>query len=66
MRITIRKIKPYFCAGCGEGLRGCEIPKEQQKAYGATHFMREIGIYAMDVDHVVYWRCPDCDYEWPR
>ena len=38
--------------------------------YGATrttgHWGREIGIYCMDRDRTVAWKCPDCDHEWSR
>lgn len=38
--------------------------------YGATRehgrWGRQIGIYDMDKDRTVRWRCPDCEHEWPR
>lgn len=38
--------------------------------YGATkengQWGREIGIYSMERDMTVAWRCPDCGHEWPR
>jgi hypothetical protein len=39
--------------------------------YGATRtngrcFRREIGIYDMDKDITVSFRCPDCLHEWKR
>lgn len=49
---------------------------EEQKAleaaamHGATktegRWGRQIGIYRMDQDRTVVYRCPDCGYEWPR
>lgn len=36
--------------------------------YGATktegRWKRQIGIYDMDRDRTVAWRCPDCGHEW--
>lgn len=38
--------------------------------YGATKdkgkWGREIGIYSMELDRTVRWKCPDCDHEWAR
>lgn len=38
--------------------------------YGATrttgHWGRKIGIYCMERDRTVAWKCPDCDHEWGR
>jgi len=38
--------------------------------YGATQgkgkFGRQIGIYSLEADRTVRWRCPDCDHEWSR
>lgn len=38
--------------------------------YGATrttgHWGRKIGLYCMDRDRTVAWKCPDCDHEWGR
>jgi hypothetical protein len=38
--------------------------------YGATRekgqWGREIGIYDMETDRTVQWKCPDCNHEWPR
>ena len=40
------------------------------KGYGATategRWGREIGIYDIDLDRTVAWRCPDCNHQWPR
>lgn len=37
--------------------------------YGASRtkgrWGREIGI-ELDRDRIEFWRCPDCNYEWPR
>ncbi len=38
--------------------------------YGATkekgQWGREIGIYSMETDRTVAWKCPDCGHEWER
>lgn len=39
--------------------------------YGATkennlQWGRQIGIYDLNTDRTVSWRCPDCNHEWPR
>jgi hypothetical protein len=43
---------------------------ETAELYGATRekgkFGRVIGIYDMEKDRTVRWKCPDCDGEWPR
>ena len=54
------------CPYCTADLQGNPIPKEQQEAYGATHFSRKIGIYDIDRDRTVEWQCPDCGCRWPR
>ena len=40
------------------------------KMYGASKgngkWGRQIGIYDLDKDRTVSWRCPDCTGEWPR
>ena len=48
-------------------------PEEALKtaeAYGATqttgHWGRRIGIYDMEKDRTVAWKCPDCGCEWDR
>ncbi|MHB0801415.1 hypothetical protein PVK73_17540 [Bacillus thuringiensis] len=52
-----------FCPYCNADLQGDLIPKQSQKAYGATHFTRKIGISSIAADKIVKWRCPDCDKE---
>lgn len=38
--------------------------------YGATRekgqWGREIGIYNMETDRTVQWKCPDCNHTWDR
>lgn len=40
------------------------------KAYGADrtqgNWGRAIGIYDMDLDRTVAWKCPDCNHQWGR
>ena len=41
---------------------------ETAKLYGATktegRWGRQIGIYDMELDRTIKWKCPDCNYEW--
>ncbi len=47
-----------------------ERADEYAAAYGATRttgrWGREIGIYDMEKDMTVRWKCPDCEHEWRR
>lgn len=57
------------CPECGVSLRGEPIPEEyrQRGYYSGTHFSRVIGVECRGLyDGVMYWRCPDCGYSWPR
>lgn len=55
------------CPKCGADFQGPPIPEQHRQHYGKhTHFSRLIGIYDMDRDRTVAWRCPDCGHEWPR
>jgi len=50
--------------------------KDRQKAlevaemYGATetkgHWDKKIGLYSMERDRTVMYRCPQCEHEWKR
>ncbi|EPY7708306.1 hypothetical protein ACN1JM_000347 [Bacillus pacificus] len=53
-----------FCPYCNADLQGELIPKQSQKAYGATHFTRKIGITSIEADRIFKWKCPDCNKEW--
>lgn len=66
MKTKIRKIKSYFCPSCKADLRGGVIPKKDQHLFGADHFGREIGLYDMEQDRTISWKCPDCGHQWPR
>lgn len=43
---------------------------EVAKNYGATRttgkWGRQIGLYSMEEDRTVRWKCPACDHEWKR
>ena len=43
---------------------------ETAKCYGATktegRWGRAIGMYDMEKDRTVAYRCPDCDHQWER
>lgn len=54
------------CPKCQADLQGDEIPEESRHLYGGTHFRRVIGISSRELDRVIAWRCPDCDYEEER
>ena len=46
------------------------VADEVSESYGATRekgrWGRAIGIYDMEKDRTVRWKCPDCNHEWPR
>ena len=46
------------------------VADEVSGNYGATrekgNWGRAIGIYDMEKDRTVRWKCPDCNHEWPR
>ena len=55
------------CPACQISLIGAPILQEYRQYYGnLTHFKREIGIYDIEKDRVIAWKCPDCGYEWER
>lgn len=54
------------CPVCGVSWLDGEIPEKSRHLYGGTHFKREIGIYDMDRDITVRWKCPDCKTEFDR
>jgi hypothetical protein len=64
---SLDSVYPETCPHCNASMQGSGIPEEMQHLYGgATHFSRVIGIYSMDEDRTIAWRCPDCGQEWPR
>ena len=56
------------CPACGADFQGEEIPEKNRRFYaeGTTHYSRLIGIYDLEEDMTVAWRCPDCKHQWPR
>ena len=60
---------PKKCPNCKADFTGELIPKKYRDKgwYGKhTHYSRVIGLYDMDQDRTIAYRCPDCGYEWPR
>ena len=55
------------CPICTVSWVGEEIPEKSRYLYnGKTHFKREIGIYDLEKDMTVKWRCPDCGSTFDR
>ena len=65
------------CSACGADLRGPTIEPTHRHLYGTVvecrhgcggepHYSRLIGIYDMERDRTVAWRCPDCGHEEAR
>ncbi|WP_184120900.1 hypothetical protein [Bacillus thuringiensis] len=52
-----------FYLYCNADLQEEPIPKQSQKAYGATHFTRKIGITSIEADRIFKWKCSDCNKE---
>jgi rubrerythrin len=58
---------PTTCPNCHADFLGEPIPEKNRQYFGnATHFLRVIGIYDRNLDRTTHWKCPDCNYEWPR
>jgi len=57
---------PDNCPKCHTNLIGDPIPEQDQHLFGCDHFSRVIGIYDRDRDETVYYKCPDCGYQWAR
>ena len=54
-----------YCPKCKISLRGDEIPKENRHYYnGRTHYSKVIGIYSLEKDRTIKWKCPDCNHIW--
>jgi transposase-like protein len=58
------KANKEYCPYCNSDLQGEPIPEQSQKAYGATHFTRKLGITSIEGDRIIMWKCPDCNEEW--
>lgn len=61
-------LEPRYCPNCNADLQGEPIPKEHRIHYSkdVTHFSRVIGIYSIQQDRTILWRCPDCSHTWGR
>lgn len=58
---------PETCPACGIDLNGEEIPVSMRSSYSPPYrFSRVIGIYDMDADMTIAWKCPDCGHQWER
>lgn len=58
---------PYECPLCQSDLTSDPIPEEWLDAYGgATHYSRVMGLYSLERDRTIAYRCPDCNGEWDR
>lgn len=58
---------PHQCPACNADLTGAPIPEEYREHYGdSTHYSRAIGIYSIERDVTIAWKCPDCGHEWER
>lgn len=57
-----------YCPQCKTDLTGPAIPDEYKDMYNpdSTHYQRQIGIYDMEKDMTMSYRCPDCQYNWCR
>ena len=57
-----------YCPHCGSDQRGDAIPEAYLQMFAHTdgHYYRTIGIYDMERDMTVEWKCPDCDGRWTR
>lgn len=58
---------PEACPKCLRSFKGKPIPAKDRRHFGpgATHFNLATGIYSMELDRTVAWRCPFCRHEWP-
>lgn len=56
---------PSECPSCKSLLRYTAIVQHPTGAKKET-FSRAIGIYSIQTDRTVAYKCPDCDHEWPR
>jgi len=56
--------RPFNCPVCKVSLLMEPIPKKWKHMYKGLWFKREIGVYDVDLDRTVYYRCPDCKGRW--
>jgi predicted RNA-binding Zn-ribbon protein involved in translation (DUF1610 family) len=65
MRLVRFEDRHPSCPSCGKSMIGEPIPKDRQHLYGATHFMRWIGITNPQADKLSCVECPDCGKQFP-
>lgn len=51
---------PYECPNCNADLF------DGIRTDDGARLTRCIGIYSLERDITIAWRCPDCNHEWPR
>lgn len=64
MSDRLRPSEPLTCPHCHTNLVGDEIPEDDKRFFGTSHFKREIGIYDVNLDRTVEYECPDCKGRW--
>jgi len=57
-------MNPKRCPKCDADFDGGPIPENIRRHYDAPRWSRVIGIYDMEKDRTVSWKCPDCSHEW--
>lgn len=67
---------PHSCPQCAESFVGEEIPRQYvaeglypEKCDGCaenSHWANVMGVYSLEQDRTVGWKCPFCDHEWER
>lgn len=56
-----------YCIACGADFLGERIPEENRAHYVVDeHFSRRMGVYCLDRDRTVAWKCPDCGHRVDR
>lgn len=51
---------PKNCPQCNENMIYGEIPAIQKHNYGDDYFYNWIGVYSVEKDRTVAFRCPSC------
>lgn len=58
---------PEKCLDCGVSFKAEKIPKNSKEFYGElTHFSKLIGVYDVDLDRTVFFKCPECPARYGR
>lgn len=66
-RLVAKAYLPVNCPECAADLTGDPIPQDQRWMFGgALYFDQRIEEVDWLTDRVIGWRCPICDYRWPR